>query len=136
MAAAANAGTNRRFFDIRDSSWIWYAVFGGKRDQPAYFPRTLCPSTTAATSPGRGGAANPGCRRLSAGVWSFCIFKLRKDQLVAPAVLPPFFGGAGWYPAHRLSIGAPPAFARATLCASARKRRVGKECRSRWSPYH
>ena len=26
--------------------------------------------------------------------------------LVAPAVSPPVFGGAGWYPAHRLPIGA------------------------------
>ena len=29
-----------------------------------------------------------------------------------------------------------PGFTKATVCARSEERRVGKECRSRWSPYH
>src|SRR5256885_15883628 len=39
---------------------------------------------------------------------------------------------------YRLALEAPPAYAASVLTPAARseERRVGKECRSRWSPYH
>jgi hypothetical protein len=37
--------------------------------------------------------------------------------------------GTGWYEGQTLQVDCP-------VCARSEERRVGKECRSRWSPYH